>query len=152
MTVSDSTGARGAPKRLVRPLDIHMEVAVLQQMTVDQLRACYADAYGEPTQSRHKMHLVRKSAWGLQTLPPPTRRMCLSRPIPGCRASDGRSSGFRFFGLEGLDQEYNSLDAQRESVEAFIATQIADASPGWKSRPQIEHGYESVRSNRGRHG
>ena len=30
---------------------------------------------------------------------------------------------------EGLDQEFNSLDAQREACEAFIASQ---ASLGWK--------------------
>ena len=29
---------------------------------------------------------------------------------------------------EGLDQEFNSLDAQRESAEAFIASQKAE---GW---------------------
>ena len=68
MTVSDSTGARRAPKRPLRPLNIDIEVAVLQQMTVDQLRARYAEAYGEPTQWRHKMHLVRKIAWRLQAL------------------------------------------------------------------------------------
>ncbi|MHA7813119.1 MAG: recombinase family protein [Phycisphaerales bacterium] len=33
---------------------------------------------------------------------------------------------------EGLDQEFNSLDAQRESAEAFIASQKAQ---GWKCRP-----------------
>ena len=33
---------------------------------------------------------------------------------------------------EGLDQEFNSLDAQRESAEAFIASQKAE---GWTCLP-----------------
>jgi site-specific DNA recombinase len=33
---------------------------------------------------------------------------------------------------EGLDQEFNSLDAQRESAEAFIASQRHD---GWQYLP-----------------
>jgi len=33
---------------------------------------------------------------------------------------------------EGLDQEFNSLDAQRESAEAFIASQRAE---GWEVLP-----------------
>ena len=33
---------------------------------------------------------------------------------------------------EGLDQEFNSLDAQRESAEAFIASQKAE---GWSRCP-----------------
>ena len=34
---------------------------------------------------------------------------------------------------EGLDQEFNSLDAQRESAEAFIASQKAE---GWLVLPE----------------
>lgn len=34
---------------------------------------------------------------------------------------------------EGLDQEFNSLDAQRESAEAFIASQKAE---GWVALPE----------------
>ena len=34
---------------------------------------------------------------------------------------------------EGLDQEFNSLDAQRESGEAFIASQKAE---GWRCLPE----------------
>ena len=33
---------------------------------------------------------------------------------------------------EGLDQEYNSLDAQRDAAEAYIASQKAD---GWTAMP-----------------
>ena len=33
---------------------------------------------------------------------------------------------------EGLDQEFNSLDAQRESAEAYIASQKAE---GWTALP-----------------
>ena len=38
---------------------------------------------------------------------------------------------------EGLDQDFNSLDAQRESAEAFIKSQAAE---GWKELPaRIRH-------------
>ncbi len=33
----------------------------------------------------------------------------------------------------GLDQEFNSLDAQREACEAYIKSQ---ASQGWRALPQ----------------
>jgi len=35
---------------------------------------------------------------------------------------------------EGLDQEFNSLDAQRESAEAFIASQKTE---GWAVLPEL---------------
>jgi len=35
---------------------------------------------------------------------------------------------------EGLDQEFNSLDAQRESCKAFVASQKAE---GWVVLPEI---------------
>ena len=65
MATSDSIGAQRAAKR---PLDIDAEVAVMQGMTVGQLRQRYADVYGEPTRSRHRMHLIRKIAWRMQAL------------------------------------------------------------------------------------
>ncbi len=63
MAVVDSTGAQRAPKRPNRALNIQEEVAVMQQMTVGQLRERYVDLFGEPTFSRHKKHLIRKIAW-----------------------------------------------------------------------------------------
>lgn len=35
---------------------------------------------------------------------------------------------------EGLQQEFNSLDAQRESAEAFIASQRGQ---GWQVKPEL---------------
>ena len=35
-------------------------------MTVDELRRRYAAVMGEPSRSRHKMHLIRKIAWRIQ--------------------------------------------------------------------------------------
>ncbi len=35
---------------------------------------------------------------------------------------------------EGLDQEFNSLDAQREAAEAFILSQRRE---GWSALPQL---------------
>lgn len=68
MTVSDSTGTRRSPKRSHRSLDIAAEVAILQGMTVDQLRKRYTEVYGEACRTRHRTHLVRKIAWRMQAL------------------------------------------------------------------------------------
>ena len=68
MATSDSTVAQRRAKRSKRPLDIDAEVAVMQGMTIGQLRGRYADVYGEPSRSRHKTHLIRKIAWRMQAL------------------------------------------------------------------------------------
>lgn len=47
-------------------MDIMKEVAALQRMTPSQLRAKYAEVFGEETRSGHKEFLVRKIAWRLQ--------------------------------------------------------------------------------------
>ena len=47
-------------------LDITKEVAALQRMTVDQLRAKYAEVFGERTNGRHKQWLIKRIAWRLQ--------------------------------------------------------------------------------------
>ena len=47
---------------------IDAEVAVLQQMTVDELRRRYAAVMGEESRCRHKEHLIRKIAWRIQAL------------------------------------------------------------------------------------
>ena len=44
------------------------QVLALQGLTVDQLRARYADLYGEETRGRHKVWLFRACAWRLQEL------------------------------------------------------------------------------------
>src|SRR5262245_53919917 len=43
-------------------------VAALGQMTVAELRARYAQVFGEPTRASHKTWLVRRLAWRLQAL------------------------------------------------------------------------------------
>ena len=47
-------------------LNMAKEVAALERMTVDQLRANYAEAFGEPTRSRHKEYLIKRIAWRMQ--------------------------------------------------------------------------------------
>jgi hypothetical protein len=47
-------------------MDIVKEAAALQRMTPLQLRAKYAEVFGEATRSGHKEFLVRKIAWRLQ--------------------------------------------------------------------------------------
>ena len=39
------------------------EIALLKHMTVTELRARYAEAFGEETRSRHKVFLVKRIAW-----------------------------------------------------------------------------------------
>ncbi len=47
-------------------MDIIKDAAALQRMTTTQLRAKYADVFGEETRSGHKEFLIRKIAWRLQ--------------------------------------------------------------------------------------
>ena len=47
-------------------LNIDKEVAAMERMTVDQLRAKYAEVFGEPTNGRHKQWLIKRIAWRLQ--------------------------------------------------------------------------------------
>ena len=47
-------------------LNVEKELAALQKMTVDGLRAKYAEVFGEPSGSRHKDHLVKRIIWRMQ--------------------------------------------------------------------------------------
>ena len=49
-------------------LNIAKEVAAMKRMTVNELRAKYADVFGEETNARHKEWLVRRIAWRIQAL------------------------------------------------------------------------------------
>ena len=49
-------------------LDINTELAVLQKMTVKQLRIRYAEVFGETTNAGNKAWLVKRIAWRLQSL------------------------------------------------------------------------------------
>jgi hypothetical protein len=47
-------------------LNITKEVAAMERMTVDQLRAKYAEVFGERTNGRHKEWLIKRIAWRMQ--------------------------------------------------------------------------------------
>jgi hypothetical protein len=47
-------------------LNVEKELAGLRRMTVDGLRAKYAEVFGEPSGSRHKEHLIKRIIWRLQ--------------------------------------------------------------------------------------
>ena len=47
-------------------LNIAKEVAAMERMTVDQLRAKYAEVFGEATTARHKQWLIKRIAWRMQ--------------------------------------------------------------------------------------
>jgi hypothetical protein len=49
-------------------LNVGKEVAAMKRMTVNELRARYADAFGENTNARHKEWLVRRIAWRMQAM------------------------------------------------------------------------------------
>ena len=49
-------------------LNVGKELAALSRMSVDALRARYADVFGEPTNGRHKQWLVKRIIWRLQSL------------------------------------------------------------------------------------
>ena len=47
-------------------LNVAKELAAMERMTIDQLRARYAEVFGEPTRSRHKEYLIKRIIWRLQ--------------------------------------------------------------------------------------
>ncbi|MCX7428722.1 MAG: DUF2924 domain-containing protein [Planctomycetia bacterium] len=49
-------------------LDIGKEVAAMKRMTVNELRAKYAEVFGEETGGRHKQWLMRRIAWRMQAV------------------------------------------------------------------------------------
>ena len=50
------------------PADVGPQVAALEQLTVAELRARYAEVFGEPSRSGHKTCLIKRIAWRLQVL------------------------------------------------------------------------------------
>ncbi len=49
-------------------LNIAKEITAMKQMTVDELRAKFAEVFGETTPGRHKDWLIKRIAWRLQAL------------------------------------------------------------------------------------
>jgi len=49
-------------------MNVGKEIAVLRHMTVAELRAKYAEVFGEETRSHHKDFLRKRIAWRLQAL------------------------------------------------------------------------------------
>ena len=49
-------------------LNIGKELAALQHMTVKELRARYAEVFGEATPANNKTWLIKRTAWRLQAL------------------------------------------------------------------------------------
>jgi hypothetical protein len=47
-------------------LDVDAELDSLRCLTVDKLRAKYADVFGEATRSRHKEYLIKRIIWRMQ--------------------------------------------------------------------------------------
>ncbi len=47
-------------------MNVDKEVAAMQRMTVGQLREKYAEVFGESTNGRHKLWLIKRIAWRLQ--------------------------------------------------------------------------------------
>lgn len=49
-------------------MNIKAKIAALREMTTDQLRAKYAEIFGEPCRSRHKRFIFKRVAWRIQAL------------------------------------------------------------------------------------
>ncbi len=49
-------------------VNVGKELAALQRLTIQELRARYADAFAEPTNSGNRAWLVKRIAWRLQAL------------------------------------------------------------------------------------
>jgi hypothetical protein len=55
-------------------VNVGKEVAAMERTTVNELRAKYADVFGEATNARHKGWLIRRIAWRMQALLPTSAR------------------------------------------------------------------------------
>ena len=49
-------------------LNVEKELPALRRMTVGELRARYAEVFGEPTNGRHKDWLVKRIIWRMQAV------------------------------------------------------------------------------------
>src|SRR5271170_6276043 len=49
-------------------MSIHHELTALQRLTIKQLRARYAEVYGEGTSASNRVWLIKRIAWRLQAL------------------------------------------------------------------------------------
>ena len=49
-------------------LNVGKEIAALKRMTVGELRARYAEVFGEETHARNKQWLVKRVIWRLQSM------------------------------------------------------------------------------------
>ena len=47
-------------------LDLNKELAIIKNMTVNELRQKYFEVFGENTNARNKQYLIKKIAWRLQ--------------------------------------------------------------------------------------
>jgi len=47
-------------------MNVDKELAALERQTIDQLRAKFAEVFGEPTNSRHKQWLIKRIIWRMQ--------------------------------------------------------------------------------------
>ncbi len=63
MATRHSSGATVAPSPV---LDIHLEVAKLEQLSIRQLRERFTAVSGDATNSRSRIWLIRRIAWHLQ--------------------------------------------------------------------------------------
>src|SRR5687768_12971852 len=63
MAKSHSSRGAAAPSPA---LDIDLEVARLQGMTVNQLRDQFVETFGEATNSKNRIWLIRRIAWRMQ--------------------------------------------------------------------------------------
>ena len=66
-------------------LNIGREIAALRRMTPKELRARYAEVFGEPTRSGNREFLIKRIAWRLQSqaeggLSEPARRPFIGQP------------------------------------------------------------------------
>ena len=68
VTESANNGALSEAQIAANQLQLDESLAALNRMTVDALRARYAEVFGEPTNGRHKQWLVKRIIWRMQSL------------------------------------------------------------------------------------
>jgi len=108
-------------------MNVGKEIAVLKHMTVTELRAKYAEVFGEETRSGHKDFLVKRIAWRLQS-------QAEGEPSSKRRARGDKQMGYAA-GLWQRHAGYCILRLARGHLGPSAGTQSEDAGVGTNDRP-----------------
>ena len=116
-------------------LDLDRELAVLQRMTVPELRQRHLEVFGHETGTHNKLHLIRKIAWRIQSLAEDgLSERALKRAAELARDADVRVRPPQNFPVGKSDGEMVTASIQTDSRLPSIGDAIVRTYKGQKIR------------------